>query len=170
MNSLERTWARLDGQPVDRLPALPIFMIYASDLIGAKYSDFCRDSRVLVDGNLALVDRYRIDVVSCCCYAYAETADCGAELEYHDHHPPSCRNLVIQEPADLVRLKRPNPRGGGKMTDRLKAIALYREKVGDTIPIQGWVEGPLAEATDLRGINELLLETASGPSDRKSTR
>ena len=148
---------------MDRLPALPIFMIYACDLIGRKYDEYCKDPRVLVEGNMALVERYGIDVVSCCCYAFAETADCGAELEYFDHQPPACRSHVIQSPDDFRRLKKPDPRGGGRMTDRLKAIQLYRERVGDTIPIQGWVEGPLAQAADLRGINDVLLETKTEP-------
>lgn len=161
MNSLERTWARLDGKPVDRLPALPIFMIYACDLIGRKYDEYCKDHRVLVAGNMAMVEHYGIDVVSCCAYPFAEAGDCGAELEYFDRQPPACRHHLIHEPADLRRLKLPDPRGGGLMTERLKAIQLYRQQVGDTIPIQGWVEGPLAQAADLRGINEVLEETVT---------
>ena len=75
MTSLERTWARLDGKPVDQLPALPIFMTYAGNLIGQRYDNFCRDHRILVDGNLAMVERYGIDLVSCCCQPFAEAAE-----------------------------------------------------------------------------------------------
>lgn len=163
MNSTERFNARLRGEPVDRLPALPIFMVYACDLLGKPYDQFCRDHRVMVDGNLALVDRYGIDVVSCCSFPFAETHDCGAELEYYDHQPPACRHHLLKSPADLAQLKQPDPAAGGFMTERLKAIQLYREKVGDEIPIQGWVEGPMAQAADLRGINEVMMETITEP-------
>ena len=163
MNSTERFNARLKGEAVDRLPALPIFMVYACDLVGKPYDQYCRDHRVMVDGNLALVDRYGIDVVSCCSFPFAETHDCGAELEYYDHQPPACRHHLLQSPADFARLTQPDPAGGGLMTERLKAIQLYREKVGDDIPIQGWVEGPTAQAADLRGINEIMMETITEP-------
>ncbi len=163
MNSTERFNARLKGEPVDRLPALPIFMVYACDLVGKTYDQYCRDHRVMVDGNLALVERYGIDVVSCCSFPFAETHDCGAELEYYDHQPPACRHHLLQSPADFGKLEKPDPSGGGLMTERLKAIELYREKVGDDIPIQGWVEGPMAQAADLRGINEVMMETITEP-------
>ena len=163
MTSLERTWARMDGKPVDRLPALPIFMIYNCDLLGRTYDQYCKDPRVLVEGNMKLLEQTGIDCVSCCAYAFAEAADCGAELEYSDHQPPSCRDHILKSPADLLKLKKPDPHGGGRMTDRLTAIQLYREKVGNSVPIQGWVEGPLAQAADLRGINDVLLETTTEP-------
>ncbi len=163
MNSLERTWARLDGKPVDRMPALPIFMIYTGNLIGRRYDDYCRDHRVLVEGNLALVERYGIDLVSCCCQPFSEAADCGAELEYYDNQPPACSNHLLKEPSDLLKLERPDPHGGGLMTERIKAVELFAKEVGDSIPIQGWVEGPLAQAADLRGINEIMLETIADP-------
>jgi MtaA/CmuA family methyltransferase len=163
MNSRERFEARLKGEPVDRLPALPIFMVYACDLIGETYDRFCRDHRVMVAGNLALVERYGIDVVSCCSYPFAETHDCGAELEYFDRQPPACRHHLLQSPEDFAKLQKPDPHGGGHMTERLKAIRRYRQEVGDEIPIQGWVEGPMAQAADLRGINEVMMETITEP-------
>jgi uroporphyrinogen-III decarboxylase len=160
MNSFERTWARLDGKSVDRLPALPIFMIFACELISKKYSDFVRDHRILVEANMVLVERYGIDVVSCCSDPYAEASDCGATLEYFENQPPACREHLLHGPQDLAKLKQPDPHAGGRMSERLKAIRLYRQHVGQSIPVQGWVEGPLAQAADLRGLNELLLETA----------
>ena len=163
MNSRERYEARLKGEPVDRLPALPIFMVYACDLIGETYDKYCLDHRVMVAGNMALVERYGIDVVSCCSYPFAETHDCGAELDYFDRQPPACRQHLLQSLEDFAKLEKPDPHGGGHMTERLKAIRLYREEVGDEIPIQGWVEGPIAQAADLRGINEIMMETITEP-------
>jgi MtaA/CmuA family methyltransferase len=44
------------------------------------------------------------------------------------------------------------------MSDRLAAIRHFREQVGGEIPIMGWVEGALAEAADLRGVNEIMMD------------
>jgi MtaA/CmuA family methyltransferase len=35
-----------------------------------------------------------------------------------------------------------------------------REQVGGQVPVMGWVEGALAEAADLRGVNEIMLDLA----------
>ena len=36
-------------------------------------------------------------------------------------------------------------------------------RLGDDVPVIGWVEGPLAEACDLAGVNEILLQLALDP-------
>ena len=40
VTSRERVLAVLAGKPVDRPPAMPITMMWAADLIGAKYHDY----------------------------------------------------------------------------------------------------------------------------------
>jgi MtaA/CmuA family methyltransferase len=44
------------------------------------------------------------------------------------------------------------------MNNGIKAVALFKERVGTTKLIEAWVEGPCAEAADLRGINQLMLD------------
>jgi MtaA/CmuA family methyltransferase len=50
------------------------------------------------------------------------------------------------------------------MHDRVKAAALFKEKVGGELLIEGWIEGPCAEAADLRGINTLMLDFYDDPA------
>ncbi len=159
MNSQERTLARLDGTPVDRLPVAPLFMIYAADEIGVKYSDYVRDDRLLVKAQLALAEKFPLDVVSCCSDAWREAADLGTELEFPDHQPPHGRRPLLETPKDLVRLRLPDPSSGGRMTDRIDAVRNFKEQVKDEIPILGWIEGPLAEAVDLYGMDNLMIAT-----------
>jgi MtaA/CmuA family methyltransferase len=159
MNSSERVAARLRGDPVDRLPAQPLFMIYVADLLGVSYADYVRDHRTLVRGQLALAERFPIDVVSCCSDAWREAADCGARLVYRDRQPPSSPHPLLRAPEDLARLPMPDPATGLRMTDRLKAIQLLAAAVRGEVPILGWVEGPLASAVNLYGMNEFLLAT-----------
>jgi len=52
----------------------------------------------------------------------------------------------------------PDPLGGGRMHDRVKAAALFKEKVGKDKIIEGWIEGPCAEGADLRGINTIMTD------------
>jgi len=49
------------------------------------------------------------------------------------------------------------------MHDRVQAAARLRERVGDSCFVEGWVEGPCAEAADLRGINTLMFDFYDDP-------
>jgi MtaA/CmuA family methyltransferase len=49
------------------------------------------------------------------------------------------------------------------MNDRLEALRLFKERLGGTVPIMGWVEGALAEAADLRGVSNLMTDVYDRP-------
>jgi MtaA/CmuA family methyltransferase len=57
----------------------------------------------------------------------------------------------------------PDPLGGGRMQDRVRAVELLRKRVGGERMIEGWIEGPIAEAADLRGINNLMMDFYDDP-------
>ncbi|MCX7718915.1 MAG: hypothetical protein N2111_11025 [Candidatus Sumerlaeaceae bacterium] len=163
MNSYERTMARLRGERADSLPVHPLFMIYAADLVGARYDTYLRDSAVLVQGQMAVLEQFGVDLVSCCSDAWREAADCGARLVWHDHAPPSCEAPLLREPADLARLRMPDPFGGGRMTDRLEALRSFAGQVKGQCVILGWVEGPIALAANLMGLEAFLTVCVEDP-------
>jgi MtaA/CmuA family methyltransferase len=49
------------------------------------------------------------------------------------------------------------------MHDRLLAARSFRERVGGEKLIEGWIEGPCAEAADLRGIHRLMTDFFDNP-------
>jgi uroporphyrinogen-III decarboxylase len=49
------------------------------------------------------------------------------------------------------------------MSDRLEAIRYLRQRKGGEVPIMGWVEGALAEAADLRGVMNLMVDLKRRP-------
>jgi len=50
VNGRERILNLLAGQPVDRLPVMPITMMFAAELIGARDREYATDYRVLTAG------------------------------------------------------------------------------------------------------------------------
>ncbi len=164
MNSYERTMAVFEGKQPDRLPAHPIFMGFAARLVGATYEQYARDFRTLVRAQLATCERFGFDGVNCISDAWREAADLGTELIFYPDAPPAPKGHILADKAALARLKLPDPLAGGRMLDRVQACALFREKVGGEQPIGGWIEGPLAEAADLRGINEVMVDLIDDPA------
>lgn len=165
MNGRERILNHLDGRPVDRLPVMPITMQLACDLVGAKYRAYETDYRVLVEGQLRVAEMFDFDYVNTMSDPGREAADCGAVLEFLDDSPAALveEQAVLADKTKLAGLKIPDPHGGGRMTNALKAIDLLREKTGREKAVEGWIEGPMAEAADLRGINTVMLDFFDDP-------
>lgn len=165
MNSRERVLAHLEGKPVDHLPSMPITMMFAADQIGVPYRDYALDHRVMVEAQIRTAEKFGFDYVSCISDPAREAADCGSKIEYFPNQPPAIieDQARLADKTELARLKIPNPLGGGRMHDRVKAAALFKEKVRGEKIIEGWIEGPCAEAADLRGINTLMMDFYDDP-------
>jgi MtaA/CmuA family methyltransferase len=166
MNSRQRVIAMIEGQPVDRLALMPITMMFAADQVGVKYGAYAADHRVLVEAQVATAEKFGFDYVSCISDPAREAADCGAAIQYFEDQPPAIdeHRARLTDKTALASLKIPEPLGGGRMHDRVKAAALFKEKVGNDKLIEGWIEGPCAEAADLRGINTLMTDFFDDPA------
>jgi MtaA/CmuA family methyltransferase len=150
---------------VDRLPLMPITMMFACDQIGARYRDYCTDYRVMVEGQIRTAEAFGFDYVNSMSDPAREAADCGAVVEYFDQQPVALveDQALLADKTRLASLKIPDPLGGGRMHNSLKGLALYKERVGKEMIVEGWVEGPVAEGADLRGINTLMLDFFDDP-------
>ncbi len=170
MNSAERLHARLRGQPVDRPPNLDILMTYAAHLIGAPLSQYYLDHRVLAEANLAALEAFDLDVVQTISDPYREAADIAAAsgapdtVRFPADGLPVLARPLLADGTDLSRLVFPAPHAGRRMADRLEATRLLAERVGGQVPVLGWVEGALAEAADLRGAANLLVDLYDRPA------
>ncbi len=160
MNGRERILAQLDDQPIDQLPLMPITMMFAADRIGKKYGEYARDYRVLAEGQLRTAEEFGFDYVSCISDPAREATDCGAHIEFFEDQPPAVveSDALLTDKNILRTLALPDPLGGGRMHDRVQAAEQFKRAVGNDLLIEGWVEGPCAQAADLRGINNLMLD------------
>lgn len=166
MNSRERVLRHLDGQPVDRLPVMPITMQFACDLIGARYRDYETDYRVLVEGQRRVAEQFGFDYVNTMSDPAREAADCGAAVEYFENSPAAMieEQALLSDKTRLATLKIPDPLGGGRMHNGIEAVAHFKETLNGDKLIEGWIEGPMAEAADLRGINTIMLDFFDDPT------
>lgn len=166
MNSRDRVIAHLDGRPVDRLPLMPITMMFACDQIGARYREYCTDYRVLAEGQVRTAEAFGFDYVNTMSDPAREAADCGARVEYFENQPVALleEEALLADKTKLASLPIPDPLSGGRMHNGIKAVALLKERVGRDKIVEGWVEGPIAEAADLRGINTIMMDFYDDPA------
>jgi MtaA/CmuA family methyltransferase len=163
MKPLERVRRRLGGEPVDRPPNFDIHMQRAARHVSRPLSRYYLDHRVLVEANLAVLDAFDLDIVQTISDPYREASDLGLDVEWPEDSLPLRRAIRLQAPEDAESLKLVAPEDGRRMTDRLDAVRLLRERVGDDVPVMGWVEGAFALASVLRGDTNVLLDLHDRP-------
>jgi MtaA/CmuA family methyltransferase len=124
------------------------------------------DYRVLAEAQLRTAERFGLDFVSCISDPARECADLGAKIRFFDDQPPAFveSDALLADKSVLAKLKIPDPLGGGRMHDRVKAGALLKERAGASLIVEGWIEGPCTMAANLRGINTLMLDFYDDPA------
>jgi len=163
MTPRERYLAVIHRDRPDVLPRLPILMQFAAEHIGSFYGAFASDYRVLVEANLRCAEKFSIDQLSAISDPYRETAGFGAPIEFPRDGVPICLKPPLEDDLDLARLPRPDPLEAPRMRDRIEAIRAYKARTVDRFSIMGWVEGPAAEAADLRGVSNFLIDLLDDP-------
>jgi len=157
MNGYERYRGLLQNRPIDFLPRIPILMQVAAEYIGSDYAAFASDYRTLVQANETCARDFGFDQLSCISDAYRETHGFGATITYVKDGPPHCTH-PLQDSRDLTGLQRPDPLQSARMLDRVRAVEAYSRTVPRERSILGWIEGPAAEAADLRDVTTFLLD------------
>ena len=165
MTGRERVLAILNGQPTDHLPLMPITMMFACDRVRETYRHYAADHRVLAAGQVRVAEEFGFDYVSAISDPAREASDCGATIAWFDNQPPAIdeANALLSDPGVLARLSVPDPLKGVRMKDRVDAVSLLKQQVGREKLVEGWIEGPCAEAADLRGINTLMCDFFESP-------
>jgi MtaA/CmuA family methyltransferase len=163
MTSRERYLAVLRGDAPDIVPRIPILMQFAAEHIGSNYGAFASDHRVLVEANLRCAAEFGLDQLSTISDPYRETSAFGGVVEFRRDGVPLCAEPPLAVDRELGRLLRPDPRVAPRLRDRVDAVRAYRERAGDQFSILGWVEGPAAEAADLRGVSNFFLDLLDDP-------
>ena len=166
MNSRDRVLAMMEGRAVDHLPSMPITMMFAADYGGVRYQEYATDHRALVAAQVQTAQDFEFDYVSVISDPAIEAADCGASVKYFPDQPPAIdeTDARLADKTSLKSLEIPDALGGGRMTDRVNGVALLKQSVGSEKLVEGWIEGPCAEAADLRGINTLMTDFYDDPS------
>jgi len=158
--------AFLDREPVDRLPLMPVVMMFCADQIGVKYGQYVQDYRVLAEAQIQTALALDFDIVSNMSDPAREASDCGAHIEFYENQPAAIveSDALLADKAKLKGLNVPDPLGGGRMHAAVQSLELLKQRVGDEKLVMGWVEGPCAEGADLRGINTLMLDFYDDPA------
>ncbi|MDI1250985.1 MAG: uroporphyrinogen decarboxylase family protein [Lacunisphaera sp.] len=168
MTPIERVRRTLRGEPVDHLPAQPMGMMFSAKHAGMTFTDYAKDGRRMAEAQLKFVADYGVDCVITCSDPAREVIDIAGDgsVDWFPDQGPVINEdraaLTDKERFKTFRL--PDPLGGGRMHDRVTSIELMRRSAGPDLSIVGWVEGPLALAAELRGLNNIMMDFGDDPA------
>lgn len=163
MNGLERTLAFLAGQPVDRPPVHPILMRWAARHAGVKYRDFCLEPAAKTTAALRCAEDFDLDWVTVMSDPWTEASAFGIELEYPEDGLPIDTGGRLPDAESAAALQAYHPLEHKRCTNRIEEIGMFKRSAGGNLFIVGWVEGPVAEYADLRGVSEAAMDFLDDP-------
>jgi MtaA/CmuA family methyltransferase len=167
MTSIERVRRVLRGEAVDRLPAQPMAMMFSARHAGIPFIEYTKDGRKMAEAQLKLVADFGLDCLLTCSDPAREVIDIAGEgsVDWFTDQGPAINEdrAALADKLRLRTLQVPDPLGGGRMHDRVKSIELMRRAAGPGMSIVGWIEGPLALAAELRGLNTIMLDFIDDP-------
>ena len=140
----------------------PILMMYAAKHFGKTYTEFMTDYQILVESNMACLKMHDHDAVSVISDSYREAVAFGAKIIFDGDNSPKIEKLITCF-EDIDKLVNPDVYACERTMDRIKGVEYFRELLGDKFPIIGWIEGPLAEAADLSGVSETMMNMMIEP-------
>lgn len=151
------------GKSNEKAVFRPILMQFAAEYMGSNYGAFASDYKVLAEANLRCLQDFDIDMLGLISDPYRETSAFGADIEFIENGVPRCKNYIVNSMEDVIALKNPNVTKAERTLDRIKAAEMLSTKTQGNVPIIGWIEGPLAEACDLTGIENMMMQLMIDP-------
>ncbi len=163
MTPYERTIRFLRGEPVDRPPFHPILMRWAARHAGVKYSAFCRDYRAKCPAMIKSAEDLEADWVTTLSDPYCEAEAFGLRVDYPEDNLPLDVGGHLPDLDAAARLQPFHPLDHARCRNRIREIEEYRALRGEHFFIVGWVEGPIAEYGDLRGLTNASMDFYDDP-------
>lgn len=163
MTPKERIYAILNGDSYDRPAVTPILMAWAANFIGRTYRDYYLNGDVLVDAQLAVAKAFNLDQVSAISDPWREASAYGMEFDYPPDGVGRPKEGLLRTREDISKLRRFSIGKAERTKQRIESVRKMAARVGQTHSVLGWVEGPLAEYGDLRGVENAMLDLIDTP-------
>lgn len=162
MTSKERVVAALTGQPYDRIPVFMLLSDQASRSIGVTVAEYQNSARLLADGQLTSWRRYGMDMINTGPGLTGIAEAAGSRLIFPDD-TAYVADTAIKEPADLDRLRIPDPCRDGRLPLFLEATDIVMKEAGDQVVVSLTTAGPFTTASGLRGTGQLMRDLRRNP-------
>lgn len=155
MTPLQRLAAYAKGEPIDRLPCVPIVGNTAARVIGARVGDFRGNGRLIAEAQVAAYRLFGYDTIRIFTDLYTQAEAMGAAVHYPADETAYLAAPAIADPAEIHRLQPADPHRDGNLPHHLEAMRIAVDAVGAEVPVTGAVTCPFTNASFLVGAETL---------------
>lgn len=158
MTSLERVASALQHKEADRVPAVPLVCGASRRVYGVTYDEWSKDGELAAKCMLQAQELIGFDGMLTLVDLSVEAADFGQEMVYpiEDTAHPNYNNHLIKTPDDFLTLERIDVAKAPRMKEMVKYCDILMNERGKTVPVMGFVYGPLGILSMMRGAETLF--------------
>jgi len=165
LSSLERVVLALQYKKPDRVPAAPLVCGASSRVLGYSYARWSQDAQVATASLLAAQELLGFDGFLTLVDLSVEAEDFGQEVLFPESSTalPNFENPFIRTADDYGKVKSVDPRKTRRMKTVIDIVRGLRQARGETVPVMGFVYGPLGVLSQIRGHAELFKDIYRHP-------
>lgn len=155
MTPLERFAAYGKGEPIDRLPCVPIVGNTAARVVGARVGEFRGNGRLIAEAQIAAWRLFGYDVIRVFTDLYTQAEAMGAKVFYPADETAYLVAPALSSAAEIERLRPADPLRDGNLPAHLEAMRITADAVGGRVPVTGALTCPFTNASFLVGAEQL---------------
>lgn len=167
---MERVLATIQGKETDRVPVCSLAVGVTRNVSGCSYPEFSRNSDKAAEAMILTNKLVGDDIILCFTDLSVEAADFGQSMIYPENNTahPDYDNPLVSELADYGRLKPFKAQDGERMSTYLDLCEKLVKEIGSSVPVLGFVYGPLGVLGMMRGMEQLYRDILTDPESVKS--
>jgi uroporphyrinogen decarboxylase len=163
MKPAERMAAYGRGEPIDRLPCVPIVANGAARVTGCKISGFKGNGKLMARAQIDAYKLFRYDAIRIFTDLYVQAEAMGAKVIYPEDETAHLEAPAIDDISLIDTLQVPDPHKDGNLPSHLEALKIVLDEVGKEVPVSAGVIGSFTNASFLIGTDSLIRFTLRKP-------
>lgn len=158
MTPLERVGTVLQGGIPDRVPAAPLICGASRRVYGVTYAEWSQDGELMAKSMIQAQKLIGFDGILGLVDLSVEAADLGQKMVFpvEDTAHPDYDDPFIKTPDDFTKIEPIDPTRAPRMKEVLKYMDIVVNECAKTVPIMGFVYGPLGTLSMMRGAEKLF--------------
>lgn len=167
MNSAQRVFAAIAGEPSDRRAFTLTLSLYGAALTGCPLAAYHADAARYLEGQLAVLETVGPDILFSPFVLPLEGRAFGCQLADQPGAPPNVGKPAFREPDALFRLKPPTIESDPGLAYLAESVRLMTQALGGEVPVAGILTAPTDLAAMIFGIEPWLEMLLFAPDDAK---
>jgi len=156
MNSAERIFATMRGEPVDRHAFAPILSLYGAKLTGCALDKYYSDSAEYVRGQDAVYETFEPDMLLGSFCLAPIGGSFGGKVKLYSKDAPNLVRPAISSPRQITEIKVPDVDRDPAITYITEGIRLLAGKYKSKVPVAGIALSPIDIAIMIMGMDGWL--------------